>query len=130
MVDAISGVDHHSFFTSRQDIDTPPAGHLEAEKGDLVGDRDLLDVSIEIHTSCGSHRPPCQEHAVKDLPGIVPPVHQFLCNMVGVGKKREQERIFRFTDQLTDLLGKSHIEDCIVEMFPHRIVFEDLELIT
>ncbi len=93
VINTVTGIDHQGLIRGREDIDASAAGHLETEKINYGSYRNLLDIGIEIFSCCGSHCSAGQKHAVKDLAGIISPVHQFLCDMVGIGQKREQEGI-------------------------------------
>ena len=47
--------------------------------------------------------------------------------MVDISEKREEERIFRFSDYLPDLLGKPDVKDRVIEFLSGGVIFEDLD---
>jgi hypothetical protein len=67
------------------------------------------------------------QHALEYDPGILPPVHQFLHDMVDVLKEPEQKRILGIAQQLPQFLREPEVKHRIIEVVTGGIIFHDLD---
>ncbi|OPY44713.1 MAG: hypothetical protein A4E42_00991 [Methanoregulaceae archaeon PtaU1.Bin222] len=114
-VDTIPRVNHHALAGAIEEKDIPAAGGLDTDEAYIRSNAYLLDIRVEFLTTRIAECLPGPEDALEHDLWILPPVHQFLDDMVNITEQPEQESILGFPDKTPDCLGKPEVEDGIIK---------------
>ena len=127
VVNPVSCIDHDHVVTGPDNKDIPPAGGLETEQRCRFIQGEFLHIRVKRFAARGIHCPAGCKHALEHFARVAAAVRQFLGNMIGIGKEREDETVFGLADQFADCLAVPDIEDGIVQTLAGCIVLQDIQ---